>query len=170
MPETSIQNYQRRAIYHGCIAILIGLLSGFGLMYNILSEIPLGPFANLPVDIPGEPSLWRGAHTGPILNGVFAIALALSLSLVSPDPKTARRISHALILTVWGNVIFYMARILGTNRGLAFHSEQFGQGNGFDILAFMSAGIAIFTGIYAIVKLLGLLKRSTKATTGGNHG
>ncbi|MGI9280338.1 MAG: hypothetical protein ACR2PX_12040 [Endozoicomonas sp.] len=170
MSEQSIPYHQKKVIFHGLLAILIGLLAGFGLMYNILSEIPLGPFENLPLKIPGDPSLWRGAHTGPILNGLFAIALALSLSLLSPDPVTVRRISNALIITVWGNIIFYLARILGTNRGLAFHSEQFGQGNVFDMIAFLTAGIAIFTGIYALLRLLTLIKKSPQKSSGRHHG
>lgn len=161
--DLEIKQQQLRAVVHGSIAILIGLFAGIALTYSALGEIPLWPLLSTKITMPGTVALWRGAHTGPIMNGVMCIALVSCFNLVRADLISARRITNCLVWMVWGNTIFYVARIWGTNQGLALHSEKFGQGNAFDGLAMVPAVLVMFVTIYAVAVLLRLALKERSA-------
>ncbi|BFM16370.1 hypothetical protein R50073_25530 [Maricurvus nonylphenolicus] len=150
----NVKTLQLSSIFHGSAALLIGLLAGIGLTYSALGEISLWPIFSTPINMPGDIALWRAAHTGSITNGIACIAAGLSLNLLSLPLPTARRICFSLKIMVWGNIIFYIARLWGTNRGLALHSEQFGTGNMFDVASMLPAFAAIFFTFYAFVTLM----------------
>jgi len=150
----NIQKYQIKAIKHGSIGILIGLLAGIALMVSVLGEISGWSFFSISASVPGTPSMWRGTHIGPILNGLMCIGLAASLSFLNPIESQAKKICNYLSYMVWGNCIFYIVRMWGTNRGLALHTEKFGMGNFADAIAMFPAAIAVYWGLYATVLII----------------
>ena len=151
---------QNKAIQHGLYSVMLGLLGGVFLIYSALDEVVIWPLGRWSWNLPGELSLWRALHTGPLLNGVLAIALVYVSQSLNASPKQARRIAYALIAMVWGNGLFYLSRIWGDTRGLAMESQQFGSGNFADLLAMFSASLAMITTFYALIVLiiLGLKK------------
>lgn len=160
--SNTIKAYQIKAIKHGSIGILIGLLAGFALMISVLGEISGWPFFSFPASVPGTTSMWRGAHTGPILNGLMCILLAMSLSFLNPSEQQAKKICNYLSYMVWGNTIFYIARMWGTNRGLALNTEQFGQGNWSDAIAMFPAAFAVYWGLHATLSIILLAHKQSK--------
>ena len=160
----NIKKYQLKAIKHGSLGIFIGLLAGIALTISVLGEISGWPFFSVSASVPGSSSMWRGAHTGPILNGLMCIVLACSLSFLSPSEKQAQKICNYLSYMVWGNCIFYVARMWGTqNRGLALHTEQFGMGNFADAIALFPAAIAMYWGFYATIVIIMLAHKQQTA-------
>ncbi|CAM3646766.1 hypothetical protein [Parendozoicomonas haliclonae] len=160
--QEAIYKQQLRAVIHGSLGIFLGLLAGVALTYSALGEIAIWPWVSIPVDMPGDVSLWRAAHVGSITNGLLCIALPLAFGVVKADGVSARRVCNALIFTVWGNIIFYFARIWGTNRGLALESERFGEGNFFDGLAMWPAFAAMLVTAYAVIKMILLARQALK--------
>lgn len=154
---SAISTFQKNAIKHGTLGILVGMFAGVGLMFSFLGELSFWPMFSIPIQMNGDTTLWRGAHVGPILNGLMCILLAMSLSFLEATEQQAKRICNYLSYMVWGNVIFYIARLWGTeNRGLAFGTEAFGPGNIFDVIAVLPAGAAVYWGIYASVMIVRL--------------
>lgn len=160
--NASILGYQINAILHGSIVILIGMFAGFMLTFSVLGEISFWPIYSMTIEVPGTTSMWRGAHTGPIMNGLMCIVLAGILGFVNADIHSARKICNSLVLMVWGNTIFYIARMWGTNRGLALHTEKFGDGNIFDLIAMLPAFIVVGIGIYAVVSIIKLALKAKR--------
>ncbi|MFT5072142.1 MAG: hypothetical protein ACI8V8_002116, partial [Chitinophagales bacterium] len=115
----SLKQYQYLGIFHGTLTIFLGLLGGIGLTFAAIGEVSVWPFFKTSFTIPGELSLWRGAHTGPLMNGILCIVFAISLQLFANKTKYARNIVYAMIFTCWGNNLFYFFRIFSVNRGLA---------------------------------------------------
>ncbi|MEC8427120.1 MAG: hypothetical protein VXZ35_01745 [Pseudomonadota bacterium] len=154
----TIKRQQLRAIIHGSLGIIVGLFSGVALTYSAVAEVSLWPLYTTDWQMPGDAALWRAAHSGSLMNGIMCIALTQALNLVNADGKSAAHICNALILMVWGNIIFYIARIWGTTRGLALKSEQYGEGNLFDAVALFPALVAMLTALYAVIKLIQLAR------------
>ena len=154
--DQGIRLYQKKAIAHGCMVIMVGLLAGIMFTFSVLGEISFWPLFSMTVEIPGETALWRGAHIGPIMNGLLCIILVMSLSFVNADLHSAKKVCLCLILTAWGNTIFFVARLWGTNRGLAMHTEKYGDGNVFDLIALTPAFLVVGLGIYAVVVIIKL--------------
>ncbi|MBL4866946.1 MAG: hypothetical protein JKY67_11295 [Pseudomonadales bacterium] len=161
--DQAVRTYQLKAIAHGAMVVLVGMFAGVMLTFSVLGEISFWPLFSMTVDVPGDTSLWRGAHTGPIMNGLMCIILAGTLGLVNADPQSAKRVCISLILMVWGNTIFYIARMWGTdNRGLALHTEKYGDGNIFDLIALVPAFVVVGFGIYAVVTVIKLAFKAAK--------
>lgn len=152
MKALSREQYQ--AVVHGLYSVLLGLLGGILLIYSALDEVALWPLGSWAWALPGEVSLWRALHTGPLLNGVLAIVLVYVSASLGATAARARRIAYALIMMVWGNGLFYVFRIWGQTRGLAVESQQFGDGNLADFVAMVSASLAMLATFYALTVLL----------------
>lgn len=157
-----IRSQQLRAIQHCCIALFLGLMAGIGLTFAALGAITIWPFPAIDYQIPGDLSIWRGAHSGILMNGIMCIVLTACLGVVEADERSARRITSGLLFMVWANTIFYVARIWGTNRGLALSSEKFGEGNFFDGIAMFPALIGVGISSYAVLYLFVLARRAAR--------
>lgn len=149
-----LNRIQHRAFIHALYSLLLGLLGGVLLIYSALDEIAIWPFGNWIWTLPGETSLWRALHVGPLLNGVMAIALVYLCSSFRLSAKACRHVSISTIVMVWGNGLFYLFRIWGNTRGLAIESQQFGIANWADVAAMIAASLAMITTFYAVFLLL----------------
>ena len=75
--------HQLLLLAHGGLVLVIGLLSGFGVMFRLLEEIAIWPLPlALETVIVGSVRGWQAAHVGGILNGVMIVAMAPCLPLV----------------------------------------------------------------------------------------
>jgi hypothetical protein len=60
-----------------------------------------------------------------------------------------RVLAWCLIVTVWGNAVFYVAAAgLTTGRGLTFGANRFGGGDWFNSIGYMTAMVAVFAVIW----------------------
>jgi len=82
-------------------------------------------------------------------------------------PRLRRALAGCLIVTVWGNAVFYvMAAGLTTGRALTFGANRFGGGDWFNSIGYMTAMVAVFTVILALALLVrGALATAHRATT-----
>ena len=149
----TIKEFQYLGILHGAITIFLGLLGGIGLTFAAIGEVSVWPFFSTELRIPGEISLWRAAHTGPILNGVLCMVFSLCLSFIASKVQNVRNVVYAMIFTCWCNSIFYFFRIFSVNRGLSMETELFGRGGFMDFISYIPALLAIPVTIYATLFL-----------------
>jgi hypothetical protein len=126
-------------IGHGAIVLFLGLISGYLLLFNLIGEITLWPIpGSLDVQIPGDAARWRAAHTGNVTNALMIMAVALALPHLRLTPRVERFTAWGLILTIWGNVGFYLLSALGASgRGLTLGPNKFGGGDAVSVLAFL---------------------------------
>jgi hypothetical protein len=138
------------AIGHGMIVLLIGLLSGVILIFSLLDAVTLWPLPRWEVDIPGSTRGWQAAHVGGILNGVMIAGVSLLMLKLDLSGKRAFWVGWGMIITGWGNTVFYWAGNFAANRGLSVGETPFGQGDIAGALGFLGGGAAMVFTIIAV--------------------
>ena len=126
---------------NGALALCFGLIAGYGFLFNLIGEISLWPIPGaLAVQLPGDAARWRGAHVGAITNGLMAIAVGLALPLAPMRTGTRRAVTWAIVVAVWGNIVFYVANALGAaNHGLTFGDNRLGAADALSRVGFFGA-------------------------------
>jgi hypothetical protein len=145
--------HQALMIGNGALILLLGLLCGFVLLFNLLGELALWPIpGSLKIQVPGESQRWVAAHLGNIMNALMLIAVALCLPLLRFPPRSGKFLSWGLIVTAWGNAGFYLLSALGASgRGLSFGPNRFGGGDLLSQLAFLVAYPGAVIAVMAMV-------------------
>lgn len=134
---------------HGALGILAGLLGGVVYLFNILGFVEIFPLVpRLDVKMPGSEAAWRGVHTGTIMNGLLAIAVAAIGPLIHLGARAQRILLVTIVITVWGNTIGYFTAAVGGERGLAVGG---GLGNMVAYIGFLLAALAILIAIPIVV-------------------
>jgi hypothetical protein len=137
--------YRSLLVLHGASAALVGLLGGLGFLFNILRFIEIVPFVpRIRRQVPGTEAAWRAAHTGPIMNGLLAIGVGASGSMIELNPRAQRGLVATLIVTLWGNVIGYNAAAVGGERGL---TPRGGPLNKVAYVGFLAAAISVLVSV-----------------------
>ncbi len=151
MSDATIKHYQALLLGNGALIIIIGLIGGFMLVFSVLGRIEVWPLFALDISVPGEVRAWRAAHVGAITNGLLCAMGAVALPFVqSVSPR--KFITYGLIFTAWCNSAFYVFAAFGTARGLSGgYVEGLGQGNIFDVLAYVPALLAAAITIICMV-------------------
>lgn len=140
-------------IGHGMVVLLIGLIAGVMLIFSLLDAVTLWPLPAWEVSVPGSTRGWQAAHVGGILNGVMIAGAALLMGRLGLEGRAAAWVGWGMIITGWGNTIFYWAGNLSANRGLSVGSTPFGEGDLAGALAFFGGGIGMFFTFVAVVIL-----------------
>ena len=77
MKTTSLTTKQRASLVcHGMMVVLFGFFGGMAWIMVLGEHLHLWPLPPIEANLPDTKELWRNAHTGPITNGIFAIAIA----------------------------------------------------------------------------------------------
>lgn len=160
-----LSNVQRQWFGHGVLMILSTLLGGVGLWMFLLGGFELLPGTILQFQLPGSAEGWRRAHTGPALNGLMVIAIALVLPALKFEVKKAQWLGWLVVADGWANVVFYFFSNFAPNRGLSFGANGFGEGTVFGVIALGPAYLfgVIAVGVMAIIGWQGVRARSDDA-------
>jgi hypothetical protein len=158
----TISTAQRRIIQNGLGVILVGLIGGFFLGWNVIGFISFPP---LPIQIdypvPGTTAAWRAVHTGNVMNGVMALGLAAIFPWFDLSKRMANTISWMIAGIVWGNSVFYIAAVFAPNRGLSMGDNAAGAGSIAGIIAYVPAIAAAYALIFVVLLLLFRLKTAS---------
>lgn len=146
---------QALMIAHAGLVLLMGMLAGLPFAFHLLGQITLWPlpFA-IDVTIPGTERAWRAAHLGNIMNGTLLLAIAAVVERLTLSPGQLRALAWSLILTVWGNGVFYIASCLTDGRALTFGANRFGGGDWANSIGYLSAMAAVVAVISALILLV----------------
>ena len=71
-----MERYQQLMIGHGLLVILVAMLAGFMLMFDLIGGIEVWPGKILEVSIYGTSEGWVRAHSGGTMNGLLVLAIA----------------------------------------------------------------------------------------------
>ena len=158
----NVDRLQATLIAHAGAVMVVGLLSGFGLLFALLEQVriwPLPAFSEGP--LPGSVRGWSAAHVGGILNGVMMIAIALCLPIVALREVVARRVVWAMIFTGWANTVFYQFGNLAANRGLSGDANVQGGASVAGLIAYLPAALAtVITTVAVLALTLGAWRKA----------
>jgi len=155
-PLTPAERGRLILLAHGAAVGVIGLVSGFGLVFAILDAWHVWPLTletDLPV--PGSEHGWRVAHVAGVLNGMLMILGGLALVPVAAGQSAQRWIVGGLVWTGWGNTLFFHLANLSSNRGLSAGSTRLGEADLAGIVGYLVGASTIPFTIVALA-LLGL--------------
>ena len=157
----STESLSYKVMGHGMLVLLIGLLSGIGLIFSLLDAVTLWPLPAWDVSIPGSTRGWQAAHVGGILNGVMIAGVAVLMTKLSLTGKRALWVGWGMIITGWANTVFYWAGNFSANRGLSMTETPYGTGDIWGALAFLGGGAGmVFTIAAVIILALGAFEKA----------
>ena len=140
-------------IANAMAVLFLGLLAGVMLVFSLLDAIALWPLPAIDVEFPGTTRGWQAAHVGGILNGVMIAGAALLMRHLEVEGKAASWIGYSMIVTGWGNTVFYWAGVFAANRGLSVGTTPYGAGDLAGALAYLGGGVAMFFTFIAVTWL-----------------
>ena len=105
-------------LLHAMLASTVGFLSGFIWIMAIHGGLQFWPLPAITFDVPPSRDLLDNAHTGPIMNALFVMAVAALSSYVDLSRLQWRIAFYASVLMLWGNTIGYQAAVFAPNRGM----------------------------------------------------
>lgn len=151
----STHSSSHRLVKHGLAAMIVALLGGFMLTFEMLGGVSFSP---LPIfigmEMPGTVAGWKAVHLGMLMNGMMAIVLGLAIRVLAVEAAAANRVSWAVLIAVWGNFCFYLFAMFGQNHGLTLGDNRLGEGNWAGAAAFLPAILGAITLLYALVVLV----------------
>jgi len=163
-PNAGLSNLQRgRMVFHSFICIGLGLVGGLAWVISLAGYLELWPIPPINLDLPETKELWRNAHIGPIVNGIFVMAIAGISPLIKISAKTSKILYYTSLAMVWLNTIGYQTSPFTTNRGLAPRENLL---NVFCYTSFYIAALCAFVvvgiGIYGSYNSISLGKKGSK--------
>lgn len=153
---TAAERGRLTLLTHGAAVGVIGLVSGFGLVFAILGAYHVWPLTVLDgVAVPGSEHGWRVAHVAGVLNGMLMMLGGLALVAVDATRGAQRWIVASLVWTGWGNTVFFHCANLSSNRALSAGATRLGAADAFGVAGYLIGASTIpFT--IAALALLGL--------------
>ena len=145
-----------RLIQHGAFVAVIGLLSGFGMVFAILDAVHVWP-VTIPygANIPGSEHGWRVAHVAGVMNGILMMIVGFALAYALPALRAQAWIVWGMVYTGWGNTIFFHCANVSSNRGLSAGATRFGEADLAGMVGYLVGGSTIPFTVIA-VSLIGL--------------
>lgn len=134
-----LREVQKQWFGHGVLMICVALLGGVGLWMFLIGGFEVVPGYILHFQLPGTADGWRRMHTGPVLNGLMVIGIALVLPALGFAEKKAKILGWLIVADGWGNCIFYFFGNLAQNHGLSFGPNRLGPESIYGILALAPA-------------------------------
>lgn len=118
MPTSMTPKQRSGLVFHGLIVIFLGFIGGMGWVIVLGDYLQLWPLPPIELSLPDQKELWRNAHTGPITNGILALALAAVSPFIHLNKKMNTALYSAIIIMIWFNTMGYSVAPYTTNRGL----------------------------------------------------
>ena len=140
---------QKRMIGHGAVIMILGLLSGFGLVMSLIGGFEVWPGNIVEFTIPGDSGAWARAHSGGLMNGLMIILGAFVIQGLALPEKAAGQVTWMLIGAGYANTMFYYGAILSQTRALTFGDNRFGETSVAGVLGFAPALVFVVITIIA---------------------
>lgn len=136
-----------KLLAHCFIMMFLGFTGGFVWLIHLADNVfHIVPLPRMELIVPDQGELLRNAHTGPIMNAMYVMAMVVMSSRLNFSVLQAKWMYYWAIILLWGNTIGYSAAVYAPERGLQPTSDW---PNLVSYVAFYSAvvGATITTGI-----------------------
>ncbi len=151
------KNHKHKIVLHSFICVGIGLIGGLGWVMVLAGSLELWPIPPIDLSLPMTKELWRNAHIGPIMNGIFTMAIVSVSSYLLMRMKFETIFYRCILTMLYGNLIGYKTAPFISNRGLAPH-------DGFmNVLCYFSFYTAALAAILLVGMAICAAKKSLKS-------
>lgn len=108
-----------RLLVHCFVMMFLGFSGGFVWLIHLADNVfHILPLPRFEIAVPDRGELLRNAHTGPMMNAMYVMALVLLSPRLNFSRRQAQWVYYAAIATLWGNLIGYTAAVYAPERGL----------------------------------------------------
>jgi len=94
-----MERLQRIMIGNGLLVVLVSMLSGYMLMFNLLGGFEVWPGKIIAIPSYGTSDGWVRAHTGGALNGVLVIIVGLAMPKLNLSAAMQNSLPGALSMS-----------------------------------------------------------------------
>jgi len=158
-----LKETQKKWCGHGVLMMLATLLGGVGYWIFIVGGFEVFPGHIIEFSLPGSEAGWKQTHTGPVLNGLMVIGVALVLPALDFKESTAKLLGWLIVADGWANVLFYYAGNFSPNRALAFSESRLGPADLWSIIGLAPAAI------FGLVAIIAMAMIGWRAIAGGGN-
>ncbi len=104
---------------HCFIIVFLGFFGGFAWLIALADNVfHILPFPRFEIIVPDQKELLRNAHTGPIMNAMYVMAMVVLSPRLNFSVLQAKWMYYWAIILLWGNMIGYSAAVYAPERGL----------------------------------------------------
>ena len=139
-----MERHQRIMIFNGLLVILVAMLGGFMLMFNVIGGIEIWPGVMIDIPMYGTEAGWVRAHSGGTMNGLLVVVVALALPKLNLTDKARAWTAWGFIYIAWSFTAFYWLGNASSNRGLTLGASALGEPDFVGLLAFLPGVPSIF--------------------------
>ncbi len=120
---TAGQGFSRQAgarlLMHCFVMMFLGFSGGFVWLIHLADNVfHILPLPRFEIAVPDRGELLRNAHTGPMMNAMYVMAIVLLSARLNFTVRQAKWVYYAAITTLWGNLIGYTTAVYAPERGL----------------------------------------------------
>jgi len=135
---------QRVMLANGFLVILVSMLAGFMLMFNLLGGFEIWPGTILDFSVYGSTEGWVRAHSGGLTNGLLVLAVAFALPHINVSPFQEKLLAYGFAYVAWSFTVFYWLGNASANRALTFGDNGFGESSLISVLGFLPGLPSVF--------------------------
>ena len=145
-----MERYQRLMIANGLMVVLVAMLAGFMLMFNLIGGIEVWPGNIIEIPMYGTAEGWVRAHSGGAMNGLLVVIVALALPKLNLGARAQAWTAWGFVFIAWSFTIFYWLGNAAGNRGLTLGDSQLGESDLIGVLAFLPGLPSVFLVVFLL--------------------
>lgn len=145
-----MERYQRLMIGHGLLVILVAMLAGFMLMFNLIGGLEVWPGKIVAVPMYGTAEGWVRAHSGGTMNGLLVVVVALALPKLNLSARLQTWTAWGFIYIAWSFTLFYWLGNAAGNRALTIGDSQLGQSDWLSVVGFLPGVPSVFLVVFLL--------------------
>lgn len=108
-----------RLLTHCFLMMFFGFFGGFAWLIALADNVfHILPLPRMEIAVPDQKELLRNAHTGPIVNAMYVMAVVVLSPILQFSARQAKWVYYGAIVTLWGNLIGYATAVYAPERGL----------------------------------------------------
>ena len=139
-----MEHYQRIMIGNGMLVILVAMLAGFMLMFNLIGGIEIWPGKIIEIPMYGTEAGWVRAHSGGVTNGLLVLAVALCLPKLNLSARMQKWSAYGFIYVAWSFTVFYWLGNASSNRALTMGESALGEPDLIGLIGFLPGLPSVF--------------------------
>mgnify|MGYP006178646213 CR=1 FL=1 len=132
-----MKELQRIMMINGMLVILIAMLAGFMLLFQLVGGLEVWPGHIIELPSYGTTEGWVRAHTGGILNGLLVMVVALSLPMLELSELKNKFMAYGFSYAAWSFTLFYWIGNAVANRALTLGDNPLGESSFLSVLGFL---------------------------------
>ena len=139
-----MERHQRLMLCNGMLVILVAMLGGFMLMFNLIGGIEVWPGVIIDIPMYGTEAGWVRAHSGGIANGLLVMVVGLALPKLNLGETARAWTTWGFIYIAWTFTAFYWFGNASSNRGLTMGPSALGEPDTVGLIAFLPGLPSVF--------------------------